>query len=168
MGTLVDRRNRAAEIDPSMRLLLPDIRRGDEIDHAERLARTREGFYRMLWNFSDGNPAVALHFWAESLGRDGSGQICVRPLTTPKTTDLETLPDTSAFVLRALVRLEVATPEQISQAANVELDRVRSVLRYAINKGYVEVNDGIQLKISQHWYRSIKRVLQRKHFLPST
>ena len=164
---LIEQRTRSAQLTPSFRLLLPRVVSGDEIDRAEKLERTRTGYYRMLWNYSAGNPGVAAYAWADSLGTDKRGHVCVGPFTSPGTSDLENFPDTSSFVLRALVRLEVATEQSLAEASNLSLDQVRSVLRYAKNKGYVVVDEQRRASLAPRWFRAVTRVLQRKHFLTS-
>ena len=163
--SLIEQRTQAAQLQPSFHHLLPRIVSGDEIDRQEKLERTRTGYYRMLWNYSAGNPAVATFAWADSLGRDEQGVVCVGPFNSPPTADLEALPDTSSFVLRALVRLELASEQGLAEAANVSLDQVRSVLRYARNKGYIEVDAERRAFIAPRFFRAVTRVLQRKHFL---
>ncbi len=165
IAQLLEAQNQALGIDPNFELLLTSGVPTDEIDRAEKIARTKEGYYRMLWNYSSGNPGVALHAWVHCLGNDESGRLCVGPFQPPDTSDLERLPDPSVFVLRALVRLGRATESEIAEAANLDVDRVRAALRYARHRGYVDQVDDHHLRISKHWFRGVTRVLQRRHFL---
>jgi hypothetical protein len=66
IGDLIDQRCREADITPDFgQLILP---RHDDDTGQETLAeRNRLAFHRLLWDGADGNPAVALRLWADSL-----------------------------------------------------------------------------------------------------
>ncbi len=37
---------------------------------SSQIVRTSRGYFRMLWDFTDGNPRLATHFWLRSLVPD--------------------------------------------------------------------------------------------------
>jgi hypothetical protein len=64
IARLLIARSQQAGIEPSFQHLLEDLPLdADDIDRRESLGRTTAGFYRLLWDYSAGNPGVALHMW---------------------------------------------------------------------------------------------------------
>ena len=127
--------------------------------------RTEQDFYRMIWDYSDGNPAVSLHFWVRSLYLQPPDEaIYVRLFQGPTSADLEDLATTFYFVLRAVVQLELATEEDVVACTDLDPDEVADALRAAKLHGYVVERDRLY-EINTHWYRAITNILRRKHLL---
>ncbi|MBW2635268.1 MAG: AAA family ATPase, partial [Deltaproteobacteria bacterium] len=73
---LIEIRSSQAGFEPDFsELILP--RQFDDIDYETEEERNRFGFYRILWNASDGNPMVSLHLWADSLRIAPDNQVLV-------------------------------------------------------------------------------------------
>ncbi len=143
-------------------LVLP--RQWDE-DNLSDEERAKNGFYRILWDYSDGNPTVALRFFRLSLFRDkDTDAILVRLFRAPQSDDLDTMPKPMLAVLRSIVQLEVASPEDLCDCSRLSIAEVISTLRYFQSRGYIEWNDE-KARISDHWYRHITNVLHRQHLL---
>jgi hypothetical protein len=143
-------------------LVLP--RQWDEEDLTEE-ERAKNGFYRILWDYSDGNPTVALRFFRLSLHRDkDSNAVLVRLFKAPHSDDLETMPKPMLAVLRSIVQLEIASPADVSECSRLSMAEVISTLRYFQSRGYIEWNDS-KARISDHWFRHITNVLHRQHLL---
>ncbi len=164
IAELLEARTKQCSLRPSFEGLLEDGD-GDEIEHAERLASTKRGYYRLLWDYSAGNPAVALHFWRKSLGISEAGELQVGLFKAPPTTDLEQLPDAASFVLRAIVRLDPATVDGIADTTRLPLHQVLDAVRYADFRGYLIRDDEGRLRVTWTWFRAVTRVLARKHLL---
>ncbi|HHH30897.1 MAG TPA: hypothetical protein ENK57_21485, partial [Polyangiaceae bacterium] len=134
---LLEQRSGAAGIQPDFSRLvgdLPDY--ADEIDEIEALDRARSGYYRLLWDYSLGNPAVSLHFWRASLRVSAAGEHVVRLFDPPSTQDLERLPDSAVFVLRAIVQLDEASVADIAEATMLDRNQVEDAIRYALVRRY--------------------------------
>ncbi len=143
-------------------LVLP--RQWDEENLTEE-ERAKNGFYRILWDYSDGNPTVALRFFRLSLHRDkDSDEVLVRLFKAPHSDDLETMPKPMLAVLRSIVQLEIASPADVSECSRLSMAEVISTLRYFQSRGYIEWNDS-KARISDHWFRHITNVLHRQHLL---
>ena len=125
--------------------------------------RTEHGYHRLLWDFSRGNPAVALQAWRESLFVN-DGKLVVRLFKEPSPEQIERLPLPLLFVLRACVQLELAPPAEIVAATQLPASDVADALRYCTTKGYLEDVDG-HLRLTWTWYRTITTVLVRQHLL---
>lgn len=165
IAELLEDRTKTCGLEPSFEGLLESDLDGDEIEHAERLASTKRGYYRLLWDYSAGNPAVALHFWRKSLGVDERGELQVGLFKAPPTTDLEQLPDAASFVLRAIVRLDPATVDGIAETTRLPLHQVLDAVRYADFRGYLARDDDGRLRVTWTWFRAVTRVLARRHLL---
>ncbi|WP_299803557.1 AAA family ATPase [uncultured Shewanella sp.] len=136
----------------------------DEQDLSEQ-QRAEQGFYRILWDYSDGNPTVALRFFRMSLNKDKtSGKVFVRIFTAPDAKELENMPKPMLAVLRAIVQLEVASAEELSDCTQLGFSEVLNTLRYFQNRGFVELVDD-KARISAHWFRYITNTLHNQHLL---
>jgi hypothetical protein len=88
----------------------------------------------------------------------------VKVFRPPDTRDLERLPDSSVFVLRAVVQLEPALPADIARATQLGPMTVQDALRYGLARGYF-VQRGDRYEVTWDWFRPITRFLRRRHLL---
>ncbi|ELI5719548.1 ATP-binding protein [Vibrio fluvialis] len=127
--------------------------------------RAKQGFYRILWHYSDGNPTVALRFFRRSLNRNKeTQQVVVRLFHTPESQELEKMPKPMLAVLRSIVQLEIASPEELSGCTQLTVPEVIGIMRYFESRGYIEWAED-KTRVSDHWYRTITNVLDRQHLL---
>ena len=127
--------------------------------------RAENGFYRILWDYSDGNPTVALRFFRLSLHRDKtSDKVLVRLFKVPDSDDLESMPKPMLAVLRSIVQLEIASPVDLCECSRLSMAEVISTLRYFQSRGYIEWSED-KARVSDHWFRHITNVLHRQHLL---
>ncbi|AUI86106.1 AAA family ATPase [Vibrio azureus] len=127
--------------------------------------RAKQGFYRILWHYSDGNPTVALRFFRLSLRQDKETQeVVVRLFHAPESQELEKMPKPMLAVLRSIVQLEVASPEELSECTQLSVAEVIGTLRYFQSRGFIEWNKD-KARVSDHWFRHITNVLDRQHLL---
>lgn len=143
-------------------LVVPKQWDQDEMSEEER---ARQGFYRILWHYSDGNPTVALRFFRLSLNRNKeTDQAVVRLFHVPEAQELENMPKPMLAVLRSIVQLEIASPEVLSECTQLSIAEITGILRYFESRGYIGWNED-KAKISDHWFRHITNVLDRQHLL---
>lgn len=164
LGELLDSRiNQDKQSPISFEGLLVPRQWGDE-EHSDE-ERSRLGFYRILLHYSDGNPTVALRFFRRSLHRHKENhQVVVRLFHTPDAHDLESMPKPMLAVLRSIVQLEVASPDELSECTQLTIPEVIGIMRYFESRGYLEWAED-KTRISDHWYRAITNVLDRQHLL---
>jgi hypothetical protein len=162
---LLEARTEEAALSPSFEHLLDPLPvTADEVDIQEALAQRAADYYRMLWDSATGNPGVALQMWRRSLGTDTSDKTAVRVFMPLDTTDLERLPDSTVFVLRAVLQLAPAQAEHIARGTLLRPSEVSDALRYAESRGYVEERDG-GYRVTWTWFRAVTLFLQRRHLL---
>ena len=165
LGKLIRRRCNLAGIDPSFDGLV--VPRQADAPAAPEGDRTETGYYRLLWDYSAGNPAVALQAFGASLFETHAGNTVVRLFRQPSSQVVEDLPMTVLFVLRAIAQLELAVAAELERATQLPRTDVDDALRFCLSRGYIEpFESGVRL--SWPWYRTITTVLVRQHLLPST
>ena len=142
-------------------LALP--RQWDKDDLTEE-EHARNGFYRILWDYSDGNPTVSLRFFRRSLFEDKQGNVKVRLFVIPSSEGLENMPKPMLAILRSIVQLETASPEELRDCTQLSIAEVIGTLRYFQSRGYIEWTDG-QTRVSDIWFRNITNILHRQHLL---
>lgn len=136
----------------------------DQDDMSEE-ERTRTGLYKVLWHYADGNPSIALRFFRLSLRHNTrSDKVVLRLFNAPQAQELDSMPKPMLAILRAIVQLEVSTPEELAQCTQLGLAEVIGCMRFFESRGYVEWRDE-KARISDHWYRYITNTLHRQHLL---
>ncbi len=162
IAELIHVRSEAAGIEPSFEELVVAT---DGAEGPTEGRRTELGYYRILWDHSGGNPAVALQAWRQSLFlRPDEERPVVRLFVEPSATEIERLPQTLLFVLRAIVQLELATAEEIADCTQLPVADVADAIRFSVAHGYAESRAG-RFRLSWAWYRTITTVLTRQHLL---
>ena len=163
---LIELRSAYVGIEPDFReLLLP--RQFEDIDYDTIEDRNRFGFYRILWNASDGNPMVSLQLWADSLRIAPDGRFLVSLPQLPATSELEKTNMTVLLTLRVIAQSEMASLEEITNSLRFPTSEVAGALHMAITHGWVEPVNG-RYRLTRKWFRSIRRVLARKNLLVRT
>lgn len=167
ISALLTARSKQAGVDPTFEDLLDALPSDtDEIDRLEALAARRAAYMLLIWDYSRGNPGVALQVWRQSLAVGPSDRIHVRPLRTPSESSLDLLSDDTLFVLRAVLQLSPASQDDLQGATQFSAGRVANALRFCSGKGFiVEHGDGVAP--SWTWFRAITRTLERRHLLVS-
>jgi hypothetical protein len=163
IAELLTRRSEQSGLEPSFEAMLTE-EPIDEMERADQLRRTETNYYRLLWDYAGGNPAVALHFWRESLRLDADDHCLVQLFAPPPTADLEELPDQALFVLRAILQSDSVAADDVVAATTLAERGVRESLRYLTLRGYVDRHDE-RYVVNWAWYRAVTRVLQRRHLL---
>ena len=165
IGALLAQRTAEAGISPVYTGLLEKLPVGaDEIDRLDALKAKQGGYMRMLWDYVSGNPGLALEAWRSTLAEDGQGVVHVRPLQEPDPAMLNALPDSSLFILRAILYLTPATVEDVAQATRLSHEQVLNAFRFGQSQGiYGEQGDRVYIRWS--WLRAVTRLLERRHLL---
>lgn len=165
IGALLAQRTADADIVPVYTGLLDKLPAGaDEIDRMDALQAKQNGYMRMLWDHVSGNPGLALEAWRSTLAEDEQGVVHVRPLQEPDPVTLDALPDSSLFILRAILYLTPATVEDVAQATRLSHEQVLNAFRYAQSQG-VCGRLGDRCYIRWSWLRAVTRLLERRHLL---
>ncbi|CAN5769971.1 hypothetical protein BH11PSE1_BH11PSE1_06390 [soil metagenome] len=135
------------------------------IGELDRNGRTNAAYFQLLTDYAHGNPAIALELWRRSLRIEtSSGDTVVRMFPTPPVEDLDALPASVYFVLRALLRLDIADEAALAQTTNLPAPVVADAMRRLEALGALERLDG-RSRISLFWRRESVRALERLNML---
>ena len=129
------------------------------------VVRSEQEFFRLLWDYSDGNPAVALHFFLHAIGRVGDGTFELRLFEAPDPGELESLHERSRFVLAALALHENLTLTEAAQVTTFPRSEVAATLKLLEGRGVVRLDARGTYRITIHWFRAATRFLRRKRLL---
>jgi hypothetical protein len=165
IGRLLAQRTNDAGLSPVYTGLLDKLPVGaDEIDRMDALRTKESGYIRMLWDHVSGNPGLALEAWRSTLGVDNTGVVHVRPLQEPDPVMLDKLPDSSLFILRAILYLTPATVEDVALATRLSHEQVLNAFRFGQSQGICG-RQGDRVYIRWSWLRAVTRLLERRHLL---
>lgn len=165
IGSLLMHRSREAGLEPTFEDLLEKLAPGaDEIERQEALEARRVGYFRMIWDYARGNPALALQAWRTSLRRGEDGSVRVRSLQAPDAGGLELLPDPACFVLRAVLQMTPARRVDIAEATRLTEGHVEAALSFGRAQGYF-VDEGGGVRVAWSWLRAVVQFLERRHLL---
>ena len=162
IGRLIERRMAAAGFQASYEDLIVERVDGAELEN--EVVRTGERYRRLLWDYADGNPRVAVHFWLRSLVPDAGERVRVHLFAAPSADELDTLQEQLRFLLAAIVTHENITREELSTVLRFPVHLCESALNYLEAQGFVELKDG-RYRVTAHWNRATIRFLRRKHLL---
>ena len=163
IGELIDLCSDEAGISPDFgQLVLPTQGYYAQYDTIEE--RNRAGTFRMIWAAADGNPKVALQFWADSLAVAEDGKIVVGIPPQPPTEEIEGAHFNVLLVLRVIARAELITCEDIIESLRLSEADVENAIYFLLGRGWIEEVDD-RYRLNPAWYRAVTRVLARKHLL---
>ena len=94
------------------------------------------------------------------------GRVHVRPLQVPDPAELEGLPDSTLFVLRAVLQLGPAAEADVAEVTRLELGAVHGAVCFGEARGYLAVDQG-RVLVTWRWLSALVRHLQRRHLLVS-
>ena len=132
-----------------------------------QIGRTSHGYFRLLWDYTGGNPQLACYFWLSSLVPDTRKRsFKVHLFSEPEIGELEQLPDDIAFVLTAVAEHHSITPDQAARATQLSRDFCRFAFRYCIENEYLARHAASgRYSLSLRWQQPIARYLKRRHLI---
>ncbi len=129
-------------------------------------ARGREGekaYANLLWDFSGGNPRVALHHFLRSLVPAAEDRLEVRLFRSPPEEELTELDDEALFMLAAVARHgSLAAGE--AAALGYQPGLAELLLGRLLDLGAL-VASGERLRVSTGWQSTVLRLLRRRNIL---
>lgn len=141
------------------------VDRLEGVSMRSHLIESAEGYTRLLWDYSDGNPRSALHFFLRSLSPDRGTSVRVRLFKAP---DIDLLEDggmNGLFVLAAIITHE-----------SINLDDLIAVTRFDRAQCFIHLDRLLELgaitpenemyRVSTTWHRAAVRLLRRRNLLP--
>ncbi|MBX3216999.1 MAG: hypothetical protein KF850_33510 [Labilithrix sp.] len=162
IAKLLERRNDASGLEIVYDDLLIDDA-GDGNETARILTTTRD-YNRLIWDYSEGSPRVALHVWGRALVHDGPGRARVRLFTNPDAQILEELGEPARFVLAAIVWHGCVSLDEAAATLALPRRACESAFHHLVDREVADLDDGLY-RLSPRWWPVVLRYLRRKHLI---
>jgi hypothetical protein len=131
---------------------------------ATELERSADRYHRLVWDYSDGNPRIALHFFRLSLVFERDKDVTVRLFPMPQVDALEPFETHTWFVLACLVQHENLSVEEAVRSLRFPAQECARALELLQHHGFLTSHEG-RYRVETHWARAVLRFLQRKKLL---
>ncbi len=136
----------------------------DAVSAEARLQQLEEEYMRLLWDYADGTPRVALHYWLHSLEPEAPGRARVRLFRTPEVEEVERCGEVSLFLLASIITHENLTLEESSVTTRYPETLCRIHTDRLKDMGVLTEDDG-RFRVTTHWNRAVIRLLKRKNMI---
>ncbi len=138
----------------------------NEATSTTALARSSEAYTRLIWDYADGCPAVACHFWLHSLAYVSDERVRVRLFSSPNGERLDRVPPDVRFAYAAIVTHERLSAAQLARVLRIEPKMAQATLTRGAEEGILyRCDDTDQYAIDVHWYRAVIRNLSRHNVI---
>jgi len=132
-------------------------------DHAQLISTELE-YARLIWDYADGSPAVALESWRSSLVLAEPKRVRVRLFRRPNEAQLEQLSQPQRFVLASLVWHHSLTAEEATASLRFGLAACEEALERLREWGAL-TKSGPRYRPATTWLPAIGRFLRRNHLI---
>jgi hypothetical protein len=127
-------------------------------------ASTGLQYLRLIWDYADGSPRIALHSWGASLLPSGDRRVRVRLFRRPDAERLERLGEHEKFLLASVVWHDGLTPEHAARSLGYPAAACRDGMARLRDLGILEERDG-RMYPTIDWLAPVRRFLVRKRLL---
>ena len=140
-----------------------------KLSQQENEARRQNLYFRILWDYTGGNPRQALYFWKTSL-EFTDGEAKVNLFEIPEQNVLEQLRDKSLMLLAALVEHNGLTLPGLSKVMNEPQNNIRRWIEelapYKILYSFGEAGqDNYGWHIESFWIKTVETYLVKRQLL---
>ncbi len=163
---MIRRRNDLDDLPISFTELV--VAHDEDRDQNYEIVRTSNGYFRLLHEFSQGNPRVALTFWLRSLRLDSTSTLQVELFRRPSLQILKSLSDDYIFALAAIAQHESLRPDELSTIIHAYHGECEMIVDYLANSDIVQIDPVFQrASIRALFLRSVLKTLQDANVLYS-
>jgi hypothetical protein len=126
-----------------------------------------DGFFRLLWETSRGNPRVATHLWLKSLTPLGENKLNVGLFGESSSEELVKMDRELLFTLAAVCQHENLSVAELKEVLNVSLDFAGFAVRYLTEYNLLEPKhtDQRRMTLAPHYYPQILKILRQNHLI---
>ena len=124
-------------------------------------------YFRILWDYTKGNPRQALYYWKASLAWEGD-LTSVRLFEVPEQRVLENLSDNTLMLLAALIEHNGLTIDGLAEIMNIPVTIVRRRIEELAPYGIVfstQYDDKSGWHVESFWTRAVENYLEKRQFL---
>ncbi|HTN84825.1 MAG TPA: hypothetical protein VL242_14090, partial [Sorangium sp.] len=161
LGELLGGRVRASGFALSFDDLLLDE---DAADQQAYASATERDYNRLIWDYAQGSPRVALHYWLRSLSPAGDRRLRVQLFRGPSGDDLEELGELERFVLASVVWHDSLTTEEASISLGFPRLPCENALSRLVDLGVIDDLGG-RHRVTTRWQSAVTTFLLRKHLI---
>lgn len=129
------------------------------------IERMMDRYHRLIWDYADGNPRVALHFFRLSLDWVRGTHVRVRLFPMPASSELEDFAARSRFVLACLVQHENLTVAEAAESLCFPLTECARALQLMHHRGILSCDESGRYRVTCHWIGAVTHFLKRKKLL---
>lgn len=133
-------------------------------DASAQILTTARDYNRLIWDYAEGSPRVALHVWGRSLVPDGKDRARVRLFANADTAALEALSESAKFVLAAIVWHERLSLDEALRVTLLPRMACEDAFERFLERGIAKAT-GDYLVITPRWWPVVIRYLRRKHLI---
>ena len=132
-----------------------------------RLVEGADGFFRLLWERSRGNPRTATIFWLNALRVAGPQRLGVRLFSTPRLDALHRASDDVRFAIAAIAQHENLDADELRLTLNATPNFVNFAVRYLTEYGIIAIKPGSERRFTLHMqpYWDVVEALHDKNLL---
>ena len=141
------------------------VDRLEGVSMRSRLIESADGYSRLLWDYSDGNPRAALHFFLRSLDPDRGDRVRVRLFKAPDVDLLEDGGQDGLFVLAGIVTHESICLDDLIEVTRFDRSQCFIHLDRLLEVGAITLDEEMY-RVSTTWHRAAVRLLRRRNLLP--
>jgi hypothetical protein len=162
---LIARRNERAGLEIEFEELLLDAE--ESSTGGFELVASADGFFRLLWEVSRGNPRVATYLWLRALTPVTPKKLRVGLIREEPAAALEKMDPELLFALAAVAQHENLSYDELRQALNASVDEAAHAGRYLGEQGFLEAkhNDPRRMTLAPRFHRQVLRALRENHLL---
>ena len=136
-----------------------------EADKEAALQEASEGYTRLIWDYSDGCPRVALRFWLHSLVPTGPHRVRVRLFREPDESVLSNMPEESIFIYAAVANHGALSASETAQIVGFPERLCEAALVRGVEEGYLSEQAHHRFKLAVDWQRQMTRFLRARQAL---
>lgn len=129
------------------------------------IERVMDRYHRLIWDYADGNPRVALHFFRLSLEWTIGSNVRVRLFSMPSMNALEDFEVRTRFILACLVQHENLTLDEAAESLRFPVGDCARALQLLYLHGILVRGETGRYRVSCHWVGAVMRFLKRKKLL---
>ncbi len=163
---LIRNRNALTDRGISFTELVVATDEDEDDDHHYEIVRTSNGYFRLLHEFSQGNPSVALTFWLRSLTVDSDQTLQVGLFPRPSLTTLKSLSHDYLFALASIAQHGSLTSVEVARTIHAYEGDCELIVGYLDDSDIVEIDPIFQrARIRPLFLRSVTRTLRNANVL---
>ncbi len=146
------------------------VKAATQLTEPQQLAleeKNRNLYFRILWDYTRGNPRQALYYWKASLFLHQE-KLSIKLFDVPEQRVLENLSDVTLMTLAALIEHNGLTLKGLTQVLNDDEDNVRRRIEELVPHGIVfsfDEGERAGWHVESFWTRAVENYLLKRQFL---